>query len=72
MLTPTMDCSKTECRRRCPWCVDDNCALGLAILTPQAMLWGKAAGHHGLPEVEGSNFLRRVVLDLVRFVHRIV
>ena len=43
-----MDCAQIEHWRRSPWCVDDTYAYALdqGILTSQATVEAKAAGHH--------------------------
>jgi hypothetical protein len=35
------------CRYVSPWCEDDGDTLGLGAGSPWAMLWAKAATHHG-------------------------
>ena len=47
VLTNPMDCAQTKHMRHHPWCVDDAYALGWGALTPHAMVWAKAAQHHG-------------------------
>jgi hypothetical protein len=47
VLTNPMDCAQTKRMRYHPWCVDDAYALGWVALMPHAMVWEKAACHHG-------------------------
>ena len=38
---------QTKCKWHRPWCKDDTCMLGWGIIMHQAMVWAKAADHHG-------------------------
>ena len=50
LLAPQKDCAKTKRKRHRPWCVDDTCVLGWGVGMRQAMVWAKAADHHGAAE----------------------
>ncbi len=41
------DCTITKRKLHCPWCGDDTGTLSLGIGMHQAMVWSKAADHHG-------------------------
>ena len=47
ILALLKDCAKTKRKLHRPWCGDDTCTLGLGIGMHQAMVWSKAADHHG-------------------------
>ncbi len=47
ILALLKDCAKTKHKLHRPWCGDDTCMLGLGIGMHQAMVWAKAADHHG-------------------------
>jgi hypothetical protein len=47
LLAPQKDCAKTKRKWHRPWCGDDTRALGWGIGMHQAMVWAKAAHHHG-------------------------
>jgi len=47
ILALLKDCARTKCKLHRPWCGDGTCMLGLGISMHQAMVWSKAADHHG-------------------------
>ena len=47
LLAPQKDCAKTKCMWHHPWCGDDTYALGWGVGMHRAMVWAKAADHHG-------------------------
>jgi hypothetical protein len=46
-LIPQMDCAQTKLKWHPSWCEDDTCTLGWGVIMHQAMIWAKAADHHG-------------------------
>ena len=50
LLVPQKDCAKTKRKWHHPWCGDDTCALGWGVSMHRAMVWAKAADHHGAAE----------------------
>ncbi len=68
VLSPSMDCTRTKCRWCHPWCGDDAYVLGWGLLTPKAMVWDKAARHHGLPDVERRVWVICLLWHLVRSI----
>jgi hypothetical protein len=42
-----MDFTQTKRKWHHPWCDDDTCVLSWGIVMHQAMVWAKAADHHG-------------------------
>jgi hypothetical protein len=47
ILALLKDCTKTKHKLHHPWCGDGTCMLGLGVHMHQAMVWSKAADHHG-------------------------
>jgi hypothetical protein len=47
---PPEGCTKTKHKWHHPWCGDDTCALGWGVGMHRAMVWAKAADHHGAAE----------------------
>ena len=49
---------QTKRKHHHPWCGDDAYALGLGDLKPHAMVWAKAAWHHGWHQTCQKNYLQ--------------
>ena len=55
---PPEGCAKTKRKWHCPWCGDDTLALGWGVGMHQAMVWAKAAHHHGASGITFSSATR--------------
>jgi hypothetical protein len=50
LVAPQKDCAKIKRKWHHPWCGDGTCMLGWGVGMHQAMVWAKAADHHGAAE----------------------
>ncbi len=55
LLPPQKNCAKTKCKWHRPWCGDDTSRLGWGVGMHQAMVWAKAAHHHGASGITFSS-----------------
>ena len=64
---PLMGDTEAEHKHHRPWYGDDVCALGWGVVGAQAMVWAKAADHHGASGITFSDFSKKYRISMVHF-----
>ena len=62
LLALQKDCTKIKREWHCPWCGDDTRKLGWGVGMHQAVVWAKAADHHGASGIAFSPATRVIFL----------